>query len=106
MGLRQSAGKRKLPNFTPFRAVVGVYGSHPRLTVWRALGPRVRKFPLLRSPQYAFFHPRKDSWNDHFRFSGPKLVGLTAIVRVTVHEPAFLAVREVLIQEGLFHTED
>ena len=30
------------------------------------------------------FHPRQDRWQDHFRWEGPVLVGLTAIGRVTI----------------------
>jgi hypothetical protein len=29
------------------------------------------------------FHPRKDVWEDHFRFDGPVIVGLTDIGRTT-----------------------
>lgn len=30
------------------------------------------------------FNPRTDVWEDHFRWSGPKLAGKTAVGRVTV----------------------
>lgn len=29
------------------------------------------------------FHPRKDLWNDHFQFSGERIIGLTAIGEAT-----------------------
>jgi hypothetical protein len=31
------------------------------------------------------FHPRRDVWTDHFEFQGPRIVGLTATGRATVH---------------------
>ncbi|SRR5579871_3754962 len=30
------------------------------------------------------FHPRRDSWEGHFKWDGPELVGLTAIGRTTI----------------------
>lgn len=30
------------------------------------------------------FNPRRDRWDDHFRFDGPRIVGLTLIGQVTV----------------------
>ena len=52
------------------------------------------------------FNPRKDSWEKHFAWDGPKLVGLTPIGRATVdvlecnHPDAVLA-REALMAEGV-----
>ena len=55
------------------------------------------------------FHPRH-AWSHHFRWSGPILVGRTAIGRVTVHvlnlnDPEFVEVRAALIEEGVFPKE-
>src|SRR4030095_14464914 len=30
------------------------------------------------------FHPRRDRWQEHFRWDGPFLLGLTAVGRVTI----------------------
>jgi hypothetical protein len=30
------------------------------------------------------FHPRRDSWREHFRINGPRIVGLTLVGQVTV----------------------
>lgn len=48
-----------------------------------------------------------DEWSEHFEWTGPVLVGQTAIGRVTIHvlainDPDFLAMREVLIREQAF----
>ncbi|MBX9792650.1 MAG: HNH endonuclease [Pirellulales bacterium] len=52
------------------------------------------------------FNPRVDRWNDHFRWNGAELVGLSAIGRVTVQVLAMnldyrVALRRNLIQEGV-----
>lgn len=55
----------------------------------------------------ALFNPRKDSWNDHFAWDGPRLIGLTATGRTTIfvldlnRSPRVL-VRRSLIEEGQF----
>ncbi len=53
------------------------------------------------------FHPRRDRWEDHFRWRGPKLLGRTAVGRTTVvvlniNHPAYLLVRRALIAAELF----
>lgn len=53
------------------------------------------------------FHPRRHKWAHHFRYDRPVLLGRTAIGRTTIRvlqingEDA-LALRESLIEEGLF----
>lgn len=53
------------------------------------------------------FHPRQDSWSDHFRWHGARIVGRTAIGRTTIrvldlNHHAYVLVRRVLRNEGLF----
>jgi hypothetical protein len=53
------------------------------------------------------FHPRRHKWSIHFRWSGPVLVGRTAIGRATIavlniNEPEALATREVLMEARLY----
>jgi hypothetical protein len=53
------------------------------------------------------FNPRRHKWARHFRWDGPLLVGRTPIGRVTVHvlgmnDPIRVALRQELIEEGLF----
>lgn len=55
------------------------------------------------------FHPRNDTWNEHFEWNGPILQGTTAIGRVTVsvlgiNLPHRIAFRRSLIDEGVFPT--
>lgn len=53
------------------------------------------------------YHPRKDKWWRHFRWDGPVLMGRTSIGRATIavleinHRDA-VAVRQALIEEGVF----
>jgi hypothetical protein len=60
-----------------------------------------------RTKLIRLFHPRRHSWEYHFTIVGPKLVGRTPIGRATVevlrmNAPLFVAVREELIEDGLF----
>lgn len=53
------------------------------------------------------FNPRRHSWAYHFRWDGPRVVGRTPIGRVTAHvlamnDPVRVALREELIEEGVF----
>lgn len=55
----------------------------------------------------ALFNPRRHKWSKHFRWVGPVLVGRTAIGRVTIfvlniNDPLRLALREELIEDGVF----
>jgi hypothetical protein len=64
------------------------------------LDPRTRRLSRL-------FHPRRHKWDRHFRWSGPLIVGRTAVGRATVavlmmNEPALVAVRQALMDEGRF----
>ena len=51
------------------------------------------------------FHPRKDHWASHFKWTGPELVGVTPDGRVTIavlriNEPDAIAFRELLLDSG------
>lgn len=53
------------------------------------------------------FNPRRHKWSRHFRWHGARLIGRTAIGRVTVavlriNEPYRVELREELIEEGVF----
>jgi hypothetical protein len=53
------------------------------------------------------FHPRRQVWQEHFRWSGPVLVGMTATGRATVavlniNDPVRITLRQLLIDEGVF----
>ncbi|HMO27176.1 MAG TPA: HNH endonuclease signature motif containing protein [Tepidisphaeraceae bacterium] len=52
------------------------------------------------------FHPRRNDWDEHFRWDGASIVGVTQSERVTVqvlqmNDPVRLRLRESLIREGL-----
>lgn len=47
------------------------------------------------------FHPRQDVWSDHFRWSGPRLIGKTAVGRVTVAVLCINRVDVVLLRRSL-----
>jgi len=54
------------------------------------------------------FHPRQNSWTDHFQWSGAELVGLTPEGRATIdvlkiNLPSRVEHRELLIRAGKFH---
>ena len=56
------------------------------------------------------FHPRIDKWADHFRWKGPRILGITPIGRATIvvldmNHSDSLAVRAALIAEGVFPPE-
>lgn len=53
----------------------------------------------------ALFHPRRQRWQDHFRWAGPRVLGLSATGRATVaalrmNRPLILAIREEEILRG------
>ena len=55
----------------------------------------------------ALFNPREDSWEEHFSWHGPVLVGKTPVGRATIHvlninDPICVDQREFLMSAGLF----
>lgn len=64
------------------------------------LDPHTRRLTPL-------FNPRRHKWASHFRWHGPRLMGRTAIGRVTIkllniNDPLRIALRAALIEEGVF----
>ena len=52
------------------------------------------------------FHPRQDRWQEHFRWEGAILIGLTAVGRATlqvlrINRADAVAVRQSLLEEGV-----
>ena len=70
-------------------------------------GPNIAgKDPATRRTT-RLFHPRRDRWDEHFRWQAAKLVGRTAVGRTTIqvldiNHPAYVLVRQALIDAGLF----
>lgn len=50
----------------------------------RKKGPNLAGLDPAMGDIVPLFHPRKDRWADHFRWSGPLITGLTACGRATV----------------------
>ena len=53
----------------------------------------------------ALFHPRRQSWSDHFAWDGVRVVGLSATGRATIatlllNRPVILTIREEEIERG------
>jgi hypothetical protein len=76
----------------------------------RHKGPNIAGLDFNTGGLVRLFHPRLDLWKEHFEWSGAALKGRTSIGRATVHvlainDPDFLAVRETLMQEGVFSFE-
>ena len=72
-------------------------------------GPNLAGY--LQGKVVPLFDPRRQSWKRHFRWSGAILVGRTqsgkATIRVlNINDPARVALREGLIEEGRFPPED
>ena len=70
-------------------------------------GPNIAGRDSVTRRTMRLFNPRKDRWDNHFRWHGAKLVGRTAIGRTTIqvldiNNPAYLAVRKALMEAGIF----
>ena len=69
-------------------------------------GPNIAGIDPWTRDLTRLYHPRIDSWDEHFAWHGAEIHGETAIGRTTIHvldinDPAFVAVREELKHEGL-----
>jgi hypothetical protein len=70
-------------------------------------GPNIAGIDPATGSISVLFHPRRHTWSEHFRWEGPLLAGLTGIGRATIdvlriNDPGYVAVREALIEEGVF----
>ena len=71
----------------------------------RHKGPNIAGIDPQTKQMIRLFHPRRDVWSNHFRWSGPAVIGLTDVARATVavlaiNHPAQTAIRNALINEG------
>lgn len=69
-------------------------------------GPNIAGVDPLSGQIVPLFHPRRESWREHFRWAGPQLVGLTASARATIevlriNHPELLALRKSLMAESI-----
>jgi hypothetical protein len=70
-------------------------------------GPNLTGIDPKTGKVVRLFHPRRHSWDRHFRWDGPRLLGRTPTGRATVavlamNHPDRIALRELLIDEGVF----
>ena len=70
-------------------------------------GPNLAGWDKATKTVVRLFDPRRHSWQRHFRWDGPILMGRTAIGRVTVavlkiNRPLRVLLRTQLIVEGVF----
>src|SRR5262245_57122764 len=70
-------------------------------------GPNIAGIDPVTKKLTKLFHPRRHKWGRHFRYDGPRLVGLTPIARATVqvlniNNDDAVALRDGLIAEGRF----
>jgi len=73
----------------------------------RHKGPNVGGIDPLTRRHARLFNPRKDRWQDHFKWRAARLIGLTGIGRTTIVVLAMnhqnqLRIRRSLIRDGLF----
>ena len=68
-------------------------------------GPNIAGIDVMTGELTPLYHPRRDRWTEHFEPRGPRLIGRTAVGRVTVavldlNHRQRLMVRERLGREG------
>jgi hypothetical protein len=71
-------------------------------------GPNLSGIDPTNSAMSRLFNPRLDNWNDHFRWQGPLLVGITPVGRATlavleINHLVRIELRQRLIREGLLN---
>lgn len=70
-------------------------------------GPNIGGIDPESGKLIRLYHPRRDLWEQHFRWVGPTLIGLSAIGRtkigvLAINDPDYVAVRQALLTEGVF----
>lgn len=97
---RQHGGKTELENL----ALACIHCN-------RFKGPNVAGLDPESREIIRLFHPRRDSWADHFVWDGPELKARTQMGRVTIavlviNDPEVVAVRRALQDEGVCGASD
>jgi hypothetical protein len=72
-----------------------------------AKGPNIAGIDPESGRLVPLFHPRRQNWNRHFRWNGPRLIGRTRTARATIavlaiNDPTFILLRQTLIDAGVF----
>jgi len=73
----------------------------------RFKGPNIASVDPDSGDIVRLFHPRRDTWSEHFFWDGPELKALTQVGRVTIsllliNDPEVVAMRKALQEEGVF----
>jgi hypothetical protein len=76
----------------------------------RYKGPNLSGIDPESGNVVSLFHPRQQRWCDHFAWDGARLLAKSATGRATTHllqinRADAVAVRRLLIQEGVFHAD-
>lgn len=69
-------------------------------------GPNVAGYDPLTNALVPLFHPRCDTWREHFAWAGATVNGMTPVGRTTVailnmNAPQRVSLRESLLDEGV-----
>jgi hypothetical protein len=70
-------------------------------------GPNISGLDPATGKLTRLYHPRRHRWSAHFRYQGGILIGRTAIGRTTIRVleinlPNSVALRDVLMEDGIF----
>jgi hypothetical protein len=73
----------------------------------RYKGPNLSGVDSVSGGVVPLFHPRRDNWDEHFEWDGPRGAGRTANARATIqalrlNRPDAIAVRQILMREGVY----
>jgi hypothetical protein len=76
----------------------------------RYKGPNLSGIDPESGDVVSLFHPRQQCWEDHFAWDGARLLSKSAGARTTIqllqiNRADAVAVRRLLIQEGVFHAD-
>lgn len=77
----------------------------------KSKGPNLSSIDEQTGRIVPLFHPRRHKWTSHFRWQGGLLVGRTpqgraTVALLTINLPILVALRESLIEEGVFPPDD
>ena len=72
-------------------------------------GPNIAGYDSINRKRLLvpLYNPRRHRWGKHFKWDGPRIIGLTAIGRATIqvldmNAPEMVQLRVALIDEGVF----
>jgi hypothetical protein len=76
----------------------------------RYKGPNLSGIDPNSGEVVTLFHPRQQQWDEHFSLDGARVLAKTPAGRATIHllqinRADAVAVRRLLIQEGVFHAD-